>query len=98
MSNNKTNVFQAVQEKFSIVAVAQDLGLSIRRIGGSYRADSIDPAGGGENALALNTSTNSWFDFKLGIGGDITALVAHVKFGGSMKEALPHAGIFRWQN
>ena len=89
MSNNsQTNVFQAVQEKFSIVKVAQDLGLSIRRIGGSYRADSIDPAGGGENALALNISTNSWFDFKLGIGGDITALVAHVKFGGSMKEAL----------
>lgn len=86
--NNQVNAFQAVQEKFNILDVAKDLGLNVRRIGSSYRANSIDPAGGGENALWLHTETNSWHDFKLGIGGDITALVAHVRFAGSMKEAL----------
>ena len=87
---NEPNVFQAVNEKHSIIAEAQDLGLIIKRIGGSYRSDSIAPDGGGENALWLNEQTNRWYDFKLQKGGDITDLVATVRFGGNIKDALTY--------
>lgn len=82
------SIFQEVQERFNIVDVARDLGLRIKKVGGTYRADSIDNSGRGENALALYQDSNSWFDFMLQIGGDITDLVAQVKFGGDIKLAL----------
>ena len=82
------NIFKTIQENFNIVQVAKDLGLLVRKIGSSFRSDSIDISGRGENALALYEDTNSWFDFMLNIGGDITDLVAHVKFNGDIKEAL----------
>ena len=82
------NIFQEVQNKFNIINVAKDLGLNVRRIGGSFRSNSIDNSGRGENALCLFESTNTWFDYMLNIGGDITALVAHVNFNGDMKQAL----------
>ena len=83
----ETSVFQEIQERFNIIDVAKSLGLRIKRIGSSYRSDSID-GDGGENALAFYESTNSWYDFKLQIGGDVTSLVAQVKFDGDIKEAI----------
>lgn len=83
----ETSIFQEIQERFNIIDVAKSLGLRVKRIGSSYRSDSID-GDGGENALNFYESSNSWHDFKLGIGGDITALVAHAKFNGSMKDAI----------
>ena len=84
----KINIFQEVQQRFSIKEVAESLGLHVKKVGSTYRADSIDNSGRGENALALYQDSNSWFDFRLQIGGDITDLVAHVKFGGDIKQAL----------
>lgn len=81
-------IFQEVQARHNIVDVARDLGLRVKKVGGTYRADSIEQSGRGENALAFYEKSNSWFDFMLNIGGDITDLVAHVKFGGDVKLAL----------
>ena len=83
-----TSIFQEVQERFNIKEVAEGLGLHVKKVGSTYRADSIDSSGRGENALALYESTNSWFDFMLNIGGDVADLVAQVKFGGDLKLAL----------
>ena len=88
MNNNEANVFQAIRQNFSIINIAQDLGLHVKRIGSSYRSDSLAPDGGGENALYLNEHTNTWFDFKLQESGDITDLVARVRFNGDIKQAL----------
>ena len=83
------SIFQEIQDKYRIVEVARDLGLSVKKKSdGSYRADSIAPEGGGENALALYESTNTWYDFKLEESGDITDLVARVKYNGDKKAAL----------
>ena len=82
------NIFSTINDKYSIVDVAKDLGIRVKKIGGSFRANSIDISGRGENALALYEHTNSWYDFMLNIGGDITALVAHVKFNGDTKQAI----------
>ena len=84
------NIFQAIQQKYSIVAVARDLGLTVKRVGASFRSNSIDPSGRGENALALYESTGTWHDFMLDKGGDITSLVADVKFDGDIKLALQY--------
>ena len=86
--SNEVNVFQAVQQKYNIIAVAKNLGIVLKKIGGSYRSNSIDGSGRGENALAFYEATNSWYDFMLEKGGDITNLVAEVKFGGDIKQAL----------
>ena len=89
--NQERSIFQEIQEKYRIVEVARDLGLIVKKKGqsdGSYRADSIAPEGGGENALALYESTNTWYDFKLEVSGDITDLVARVKYNGDKKAAL----------
>ncbi len=85
---NDTSIFSAINDKYNIVDVAKDLGIRVKRIGGTFRANSIDISGRGENALALYEHTNSWYDFMLNIGGDITALVAHVKFNGDTKQAI----------
>ena len=85
---SEKNVFEAVQEKFNIVEVARDLGLKVKRVGNSYRADSIDSSGRGGNALTLYETSNTWYDFMLEIGGDVTDLVAQVLFNGDIKEAL----------
>ncbi len=87
MEQEKT-IFQEVQERFDIIDVAEQLGIDLRRVGSTYRANSIAPDGGGENAFTVYPDSNSWFDFKLNIGGDITDLVAYYKFDGDKKQAL----------
>ena len=82
------SIFKAVQENFNIVDVANELGIRVKKIGSTWRADSIENSGHGENALALYETTNSWYDFMLQVGGDITALVAFVKFDGNIRQAL----------
>lgn len=85
--DNKINIFQQVRERFNILDVAKDLGLRTKKIGGSYRADGLD---GGENALQFFTESNTWFDHKLGISGDVTDLVARIRFNGDIKQALQY--------
>ena len=88
-------IFQEINEKYKITEVARDwLGLKVKQIGATYRADSIAPVGGGENALALYSSTNTFYDFKTHDSGDITDLVALVKFNGdkgaAIRELMPN--------
>ena len=86
---SEQNIFQVIQEQFNIVTVAEQmLGLRLRKCGSTYRADSIAPDGGGKDALALYEETNSFYDWKLEIGGDIAQLVATVKFNGDIKQAI----------
>ena len=83
----EVSIFQEIQERYNILDVAKSLNIRLKKVGSSYRSDSLD-GDGGENALAFYEDSNSWYDFKLGIGGDVTALVAHAKFNGSMKDAI----------
>ena len=95
--NNEENIFQAIQQKFSIIDVARDLGITVKKIGSSFRSNSID-GDGGENALQFYDSTNTWYDHKLGKSGDVTDLVALVRFDGDKKQAIPHARMELIQN
>ena len=86
---SEQSIFQVIQEQFNIVTVAEQmLNLRLRKCGSTYRADSIAPDGGGKDAFALYPSDNSFYDFKTEQGGDIAQLVADVKFGGNIKEAI----------
>ena len=86
---SEQSIFQVIQEQFNIVTVAEQmLNLRLRKCGSTYRADSIAPDGGGKDALAIYEDTNSFYDWKLEQGGDIAQLVADVKFGGNIKEAI----------
>lgn len=87
MDEEKT-IFQEVQERYDILDVAADLGIDLIRVGRTYRANSIAKEGGGQNAFTVYPESNSWFDFMLNIGGDITDLVAFYKFDGDKKQAL----------
>jgi len=82
------NIFQAVQERYTVKEVAEQLGIILHRVGGSLRADSIDGSGDGRDAFAIYEKSNTWYDFKLKIGGDVTDLVAFKKFNGNKGEAL----------
>ena len=82
------NIFQEVQERYDILDVAANLGIDLRRVGSTFRANSIAHDGGGENAFTVYPDSNSWFDFKLNFGGDIVDLVAFYKFDGDKKQAL----------
>lgn len=82
------NIFQAVQEKYNVKEVAEQLGIRLHRVGGSYRANSIFGNGEGENAFAVYPENGRWYDFMNKQGGDITDLVAIVKFGGDKGEAI----------
>ena len=86
--NDKNNAFRAVQEKYRIADVAGDLRIRLHRVGGSLRANSIAGNGAGKDAFAVYEDSNTWHDFMLGIGGDITDLVAYVKYNGDKYRAL----------
>ena len=87
MSENH-NVFSEVQDRYNIVDVAESLGIRLHKVGSSFRADSIAGTGDGKEAFAIYEKTNSWYDFMLNIGGDITDLVACVKYNGDKYQAL----------
>ena len=87
--NQEVSVFEVIRQQFNIVTVATDiLGLRLKRCGKTFRADSLAPDGGGENALEIHEDTNSFYDWKLEIGGDVTQLVATAKFNGSISDAI----------
>ncbi|MBQ9418914.1 MAG: toprim domain-containing protein [Synergistaceae bacterium] len=81
-------IFQTVNEKYEIAEVAKGLGITLHRVGRSLRADSIAGNGAGKDAFAVYETTNTWYDFMLGKGGDITDLVAIVKYKGDKYRAL----------
>ena len=84
--NNKINIFQEIRERYNILDVAQSLGIHVKRVGGSYRADSLN--GGGEYALQFYPESGTWFDYKLEEFGDTADLVAKIRFNGDLKLAI----------
>ena len=75
-------IFAELKQQFDIYDVATNkLGLSLRKIGANqYRG--VSPASGihhTDDALAIDTSLQSWFDFSTGEYGDVIDLVAYVK-------------------
>ena len=82
------NIFQAIQEKYSVKEVAEQLGIRLHKVGGSLRANSIFGNGEGENAFAVYPESNRWHDFLGKKSGDITDLVAIVKFNGDKGAAI----------
>ena len=86
--NQDDNIFQAVQERYTIEEVTRGLGITLRQVGGSLRADSIVGTGEGKDAFCVYPKSNTWYDFMLRIGGDITDLVAYVKYNGDKGAAL----------
>ena len=83
------NIFQAVQEKYTVKEIAESLGIRLHRVGGSLRANSIFGDGSeGKDAFAVYEKSNSWHDFMEHKGGDVTDLVAIVKFNGDKAEAI----------
>ena len=90
MSNQtaQTNIFQEIQQKFSVINVARDLGFFVKRVGSSFRSTCIDGSGRGENSLHLHEDTNTWHDYCTDTSGDIADLVATVRFNGDLKQAL----------
>ena len=82
------NIFQAVQEKYSVKEIAESLGIRLHQVGGSLRANSIFGNGEGKDAFAVYPESGRWHDFMEKKSGDITDLVAIVKFNGDKAEAL----------
>ena len=82
------NIFQAVQEKYTVKEIAESLGIRLHQVGGSLRANSIFGNGEGKEAFAVYPESGRWYDFMDKKGGDITDLVAIVKFNGDKAEAI----------
>ena len=88
MNYSNENIFTEIQEKYNVKEVAEQLGIMLHRVGGSYRANSIFGNGEGENAFAVYPENNRWYDFMNKQGGDIVDLVATVKFNGDKGAAI----------
>ncbi|MBR6901026.1 MAG: toprim domain-containing protein [Synergistaceae bacterium] len=88
MNSKNASIFSEVQDRYNIVGVAESLGLRLHKVGSSFRADSIAGTGDGKDAFSVYPKDNTWYDFMLKIGGDITDLVAHVKYNGDKGAAL----------
>ena len=88
MSNKDENVFEAVQEKYTIREIAEQLDIRIHKVGAGWRANSIFGNGDGKDAFAIYEQSNTWYDFMGDKGGDITDLVATVKYDGDKGAAL----------
>ena len=88
MNYSEENIFTAAQEKYGIEEVAEQLGIRLHKVGGSLRANSIFGDGEGENAFAVYPKSGRWYDFMNKQGGDVTDLVAVVKFNGDKYKAL----------
>ena len=88
MTNENKSIFLEVQDRYNVVDVAESLGIRLHKVGSSFRANSIAGNGDGKDAFAVYENSNTWYDFMLHIGGDITDLVAHVKYNGNKSQAL----------
>ena len=93
----EANIFQAIQNKYSILNVASDIGIFVKKVGSSYRATCVDGSGRGENSLVIHEDTNSWHDYVIDRSGDIADLVAIAMFGGDLKKALQYL-MPEWNN
>ena len=78
-----------IKERVSVLEYARDvLGLPVRRSGD--RCVSLAP--GSTNPTALLIQTNHWYDFKLGMGGDVIDLCAYARHNGDKGAAIRELG------
>jgi hypothetical protein len=78
--------FQQIKQDHSIEAVAERLGLDIKKSGHQLRAPCPACESGGERALAITPAKGAFYCFGGSCGGDVLQLVAHVQ-GCSVKDA-----------
>lgn len=78
--------FDEVKQRVSIETAMQRLGLALKKSGDQYRGPCPACKTGGDRALAVNTTKNSFYCFPASAGGDQIALVAHIQ-GLSQKDA-----------
>ena len=83
------NIFAEVQDRYTVKEIAEQLGIRLHRVGSDERANSIFGDGDeGKDAFAVYQKSNTWYDFMERKGGDVTDLVAVVKFNGDRGAAL----------
>ena len=77
-----------IKRSHPIVDTARGLGLELHKAGLEYRSHSIYDRGNNDNCTAFYPDSNSFFDFKAQKGGDVITLVAEIKHGGNIGNAI----------
>ncbi|MBQ9628341.1 MAG: toprim domain-containing protein [Synergistaceae bacterium] len=86
--------FEEIKKQFDIYDVAvHQLELELRHIGGGeYRGVSPSPGQHHtDDALAINTERQEWYDFSTKEGGSVLDLVAYVKYGSTDTHSIAEA-------
>jgi DNA primase len=78
--------FQRLKDRIRIDQAIPLLGLKLRQHGDQYRGPCPACKTGGERALAINASKHGYYCFAQRKGGDLIALVAHIR-GMTQKDA-----------
>jgi DNA primase len=78
--------FAALKERVSIETAIPLLGLQLKQRGGQWRGSCPVCNSGGERALVVTPAKKAFYCFGGRVGGDVIALVAHIRDCG-MKEA-----------
>lgn len=78
------NIYEAIRQRYDLIEVAESLGIRLKPSGNTYRG-TLD---GKDGALCIYPASQRWWDFHQNIGGDVTELVAVVKFGGDKSQAI----------
>src|SRR4029077_12455798 len=71
--------FAELKNRVKIEQVVPMLGLQMRQKGDQMRGPCPRCKAGGERALAVNTTNQSYYCFAEGKGGDLIALTAHIR-------------------
>src|SRR3984957_1630770 len=81
--------FEALKSRVKIEQTIPLLDLRIRQHGDQYRGPCPACKSGGDRALAINSAKQSYYCFSQRKGGDLIALVAHVR-GMTQKDAAAY--------
>jgi DNA primase len=81
--------FEALKARVRIEQTIPLLGLKLRQHGDQYRGPCPACKNGGDRALAINSGKQSYYCFSQRKGGDLIALVAHVR-GMTQKDAAAY--------
>jgi len=81
--------FEALKARVKIEQTIPLLGLKLRQHGDQYRGPCPACKNGGDRALAINSGKQSYYCFSQRKGGDLIALVAHVR-GMTQKDAAAY--------
>src|SRR5438552_1980199 len=71
--------FAKLKQDVSIEQVVQMLALQMKQTGDQWRGPCPTCKSGGDRALAINTTKQSFYCFGQKKGGDLIALTAHIK-------------------